>query len=750
MLVIASLLCVFTDSGGAVGGDTIRIGGGSDDDISDDGRFVAFAGGGINVRDRDTDEDGIFDEAGDISTDRVDVDGSGVPANGFSSSPAISDNGRYITFESSATNLVPNDTNNAYDIFLHDRATHVTRRVSVSSSGTQADDDSRYDTSISSDGRFVAFPSEASNLVPGDTNDFWDFYVRDRDTDEDEIFDEAGEVSTERVNVDDAGNQASPSGVTVATSISPNGRYVGFTTIASNLVPGDTNGAKDVFVRDLKTGTIERASLDSLGNQGNRDAYSSPSISDDGHVAFSSDATNMIPNDTNGKIDVFVHDLRTGATQRASVGNSGTQGDDLSGYFVSISSDGCAVTFDSSATNLVPGDTNGVRDVFVHDLHTRSTERASVDSTGIQGNGLSYRPAISAAGRFVSFASSATNLVAGETNGLGGVFVHEQAPIQPTDCIAPTTSASATTRGGGYTSGAWTNEEVAVTLIARDEGGSGVGEIRYSATGADAFPEQSVGAADMPATFTIDAEGTTTIRYSATDNDGNAESPKTFTVNIDRSAPDTYITSGPSGPTDETIPTFSFDGSDNLTASAGLLFSHKVVAGSVAPESVSWSEYSSNKSATLGGATGLAQGSYTFYVKAKDQGGNEDASPTQRSFTVDTTAPTVDSTTPLNRATAVGRGTNLTATFSERMDPSTLGASTFKLYRINPDGSQTRIADVVVGLSSDGLKATLNPFGTKKTLLAMNTRYKGVVTLGARDLAGNPLARNKSWTFTTR
>ena len=290
----------------------------------------------------------------------------------------------------------------------------------------------------------------------------------------------------------------------------------------------------------------------------------------------------------------------------------------------------------------------------------------------------------------------------------------------------------------------WNKGNVTVTLNATDDD-SGVKEISYSINGGQSTTAEQSSVQIPP----ITNEGETTISYSATDNAGNVEAQQIFTVKLDKSAPDATISSGPSGPTNDTTPTFSFDGSDNLTTAAGLLSSYKVVPEGVAPESVNWSEFSSDKSATLGGATGLAQGSFAFYVKAKDQAGNEDASPAQRSFTVDTTVPTVTGTTPLNRTTNVGRGTNLTATFSEKMRASTV-KTTFKLFRVNSDGTQSQITDVAVSLSSDGLKATLNPFGTNTTLLTRNTKYKGVLTTGTKDLAGNSLAQQKSWTFTTK
>jgi alpha-tubulin suppressor-like RCC1 family protein/subtilisin family serine protease len=240
------------------------------------------------------------------------------------------------------------------------------------------------------------------------------------------------------------------------------------------------------------------------------------------------------------------------------------------------------------------------------------------------------------------------------------------------------------------------------------------------------------------------SDGSHTYTARATDA-ASSTSPasNSVTVKVDSAPPQTNIASGPSGPTNDTTPAFSFSGSDNLSQAANLSYSYKVDGGA-------WSAYSSETSVTLGGASGLSEGSHTFYVKAKDEAGQEDQSPAQRSFTVDTTQPMVNSTTP-SVTTSVGRGTNLTATFSEKMETSTVNTTTFKLYKVNTDGTQTQITDVAVSLSSaDGLTATLNPFGEKTTLLARNTKYKGVITTGTKDLAGNPLAQQKSWTFTTK
>ena len=239
------------------------------------------------------------------------------------------------------------------------------------------------------------------------------------------------------------------------------------------------------------------------------------------------------------------------------------------------------------------------------------------------------------------------------------------------------------------------------------------------------------------------SDGSHTYTARATDAASNTSpASNSVTVKVDSAPPQTNIASGPSGPTNDPTPAFSFSGSDNLSQAANLSYSYKVDGGA-------WSAYSSETSVTLGGASGLSEGSHTFYVKAKDEAGQEDQSPAQRSFTVDTTQPMVNGTTP-SVTTGVGRGTDLTASFSEKMEPSSVNTTTFKLFKVNANGTQTQITDVVVSLSSDGLTATLNPFGAKSTLLARSTKYKGVLTTGTKDLAGNPLAQQKSWTFTTK
>jgi Tol biopolymer transport system component len=319
---------------------------------------------------------------------RVSVDSAGNLGNSDSYSPSISADGRFVAFTSGASNIVPGDTNSSRDIFVRDRLTNTTTRVSVDSAGNQANSDCYY-PSISADGRFVAFYSTASNIVPGDTNNNYDIFVRDRLTN-----------TTTRVSVDSAGNQGN--GQSYSPSISADGRFVAFYSTASNIVPGDTNNIFDIFVRDRLTNTTTRVSVDSAGNQGNGGS-DNPSISADGRfVAFNSYASTLVPGDTNGEEDIFVRDTLTNTTTRVSVDSAGNQGNDTS-YRLSISADGRFVAFESGASNLVPGDTNEKRDIFVRDTLTNTTTRVSVDSAGNQTNIDSYTPSISADGRFVAF-----------------------------------------------------------------------------------------------------------------------------------------------------------------------------------------------------------------------------------------------------------------------------------------------------------------------------------------------------------
>jgi Tol biopolymer transport system component len=378
------------------------------------------------------------------TTTRVSVASDGTQGNDGSFDTSISADGRYVAFSSDASNLVPGDTNGVEDVFVHDHQTGQTSRVSVASDGTQGNDGSS-GSSISGDGRYVTFFSWANNLVPGDTNGVGDVFVHDRQTGQ-----------TSRVSVASDGTQGNE--VSYIESISADGRYVTFYSAANNLVPGDTNGVGDVFVHDRQTGQTSRVSVASDGTQGN-DVSSGSSISADGrYVAFSSEASNLVPDDTNGATDIFVHDRQTGQTSRVSVASDGTQGN-LHSIWPSISADGRYVAFRSQASNLVPGDINicghpyttgSCPDVFVHDRQTGQTSRVSVASDGTEGNDASSAPSISADGRYVAFDSAASNLVPGDTNGAWDIFVHDRQTGQ----TSRVSVASDGTQGNGHSNDA--------------------------------------------------------------------------------------------------------------------------------------------------------------------------------------------------------------------------------------------------------------------------------------------------------
>ncbi len=359
--------------------------GSSSASISADGRYVAFYSDATNMTDDPNQRGRVFVRDVQLgTTELISVNNDGFQA-GYpgAGSPSISADGSYVAFVSSAPNLVMGDTNGVEDIFVRDRQGRTTERVSLSGPGAEANNWS-FGPSISSDGNYVAFLSAASNLVTTDTNGTTDIFVRDR---------QGGTTERVSVSSSGAeANNSSYS--EFDTSISSDGRYVAFESLASNLVPDDTNDnggtlpGRDVFVRDRQLGTTDRVSVDSSGAQTNNDSRNASISSDGRYVAFESQASNLVSGDTNLGSDIFVHDLQVGTTERVSVDSSGAQANNQS-YKASISPDGHHVAFESDAFNLVSGDTNGRRDIFVHDMSgaTNAPPVASDDSSYTTGEG---------------------------------------------------------------------------------------------------------------------------------------------------------------------------------------------------------------------------------------------------------------------------------------------------------------------------------------------------------------------------
>ena len=385
--------------------------------VSADGRYVAFESSAANLVAGDT--NGALDifvrDRVTGQTTRVSVASDGTQGNGASYDPSISADGRYVAFRSMASNLVAGDSNGAVsDIFVHDRATGTTTIESITPLGGSGNSSS-HAPSISADGRYVAFHSNASNLVGGDTNGVTsDVFVRDR----------TGGTTT-LVSVVSGGTSAN--GPSYYPSISADGLYVTFYSTASDLVEGDTNGVADVFVRYWPgpVALTARVSVSTGGVEGNAESTNSWISGDGRYVAFQSSASNLVAGDTNAVADIFVHDRVTGATTRSSVSSAGAQSTGVS-YQPTISADGVHIAFHSTASNLVAGDTNGSYDVFVHNRITGETARVSVASDGAQAAGISWWPSLSADGRYVAFHSLAANLVAGDTNGVQDIFVRQR------------------------------------------------------------------------------------------------------------------------------------------------------------------------------------------------------------------------------------------------------------------------------------------------------------------------------------
>jgi Tol biopolymer transport system component len=288
----------------------------------------------------------------------------------------------------------------------------ATELISTGDAGQWGNADNCY-PAASADARYVVFTSLADNLVISDTNGVEDIFLRDR---------LAG--TTVRINLGPGGEQANQ--WSSDPTISADGHYIAYHSLASNLVISDTNNALDGFVYDRQTGVTTRVSVSSAGAQGDGDS-DFPLLSADGQrVAFRSVATNLVVSDTNNALDWFVRDLVAGTTVRVSVASDGTQADGASTYG-SFAPDGSAVVFASAATNLVISDTNGLNDIFVHTLLSGTTERVNVTSSGAQATGgWSDFPSLTTDGRMVAFTSAADNLVTGDTNGQPDIFVHDR------------------------------------------------------------------------------------------------------------------------------------------------------------------------------------------------------------------------------------------------------------------------------------------------------------------------------------
>ena len=384
--------------------------------IRADGRYVAFYSSATNLVAGDTKGRRRSSTKPDRRNDPRSVSSSGGQANGQSFSPALSADGRYVAFtrmrrtSSAATRTTP-------DIFVRNMRTGRTARVSVTSRGRRSGPNGSNAPTISSDGRYVAFHSDMTNLVRGDTNGICDIFVHDRDG------------KTTRVDVATNGDEAQ-GGPSTAPALSADGQLVAFSSFAFNLIATDTNFESDVFVHNLQTGDTSRVSESAGGFEVDGNSFD-PSLSGNGrYVAFDSDAFDLVPDDSNDAVDVFVVDRQTGLVTRASLDDAGSEANDGSAK-PSLNGDGRFVAFSSESTNLVPGDTNGAVDIFIHDNLSGATTRLSVKANGVEADGDSIRPVLSADAHFVTFDSQADNLVSGDRNGFSDVFLRDATVASP-------------------------------------------------------------------------------------------------------------------------------------------------------------------------------------------------------------------------------------------------------------------------------------------------------------------------------
>lgn len=427
-----------------------QVTGGDSDEgsISGDGRFVTFASEATDVITGDA--NGVSDvflrdtcrgaTSCTPSTTRVSVSTGGAEANGPSDNPVISADGRFIAFESDATNLVADDTNSVTDVFLRDTCfgatscTPTTERVSLSDTNDEGNGPSR-EPAISGSGRVIVFESDATNLAGADTNGERDVFVRDT------CF---GATSCTPTTLRASVSTADVEGNAISEEVSINfdGRFVSFQSLADNLIGSDTNFTSDVFLRDTCIGATScspsttRISVSSGGAEGNGFSEEANIDGSGRLVVFGSFSDNFVTGDSNTTSDTFLRDTCFGATSCStstsliSVSTTGGVGNGTS-FSATISRNGRYIAWDSEATNLVTGvsDTNGDFDLFVRDTCfgatscTPETRIISVNSTGAVGNAISHVPSITSDGRFVSFESEATNLVGDDTNGTVDVFL---------------------------------------------------------------------------------------------------------------------------------------------------------------------------------------------------------------------------------------------------------------------------------------------------------------------------------------
>lgn len=473
-------------------------------------------------------------QAGVQNVERVSVGSSGVEANRSSFYVHLSQNGRFVTFESWASNWAPDGDVNFVDIFMRDRVANVTRKVTFSHTGSTADESS-FDPIITADGRYIVYNSYARNLVPHDDNgdipftrEGIDLFLYDWNT-----------GTNQRVSLNDQGEEIN--GNSVGT-ITPDGNYVIFASNGRNVIEGDSNpySRAALYLRNWRTGEIERLTHGIDGQFPNGGIDLIHASYDGRYIIFRSEASNLVPGDTNGVADVFMYDRQTKTTRIVSRPANGIANEHSSPG--GITYDGQYAVFRSFASNLVPNDTNGEADIFLYETATGNISRVNLAPSGQQANHESKEPSICGNGRFVSFTSDATNLVPGDTNNQRDVFLVD---LERNEVFVVTKNDQ----------GEWGNGRAHRSFIAAD-----CRTIGFSTEASNIIPDDTNGSRDLfvsevtwPADFSQSSRGHEggaapgdTITYTFTlRNEGTETAVATFEDNLPANA--TYLSGSLSG-----------------------------------------------------------------------------------------------------------------------------------------------------------------------------------------------------------
>ncbi|AGL17458.1 hypothetical protein [Actinoplanes sp. N902-109] len=409
------------------------------------------------------------------AAEMVSVATGGGQGDGASDLPSITADGRYVAFESVASDLVPGDVNGVSDVFVRDRVLGTTV-MPVTTLTTGLFIDGVYDAALNPDGRYLTFTSWAPDLVPGDTNELSDVFLKDLQT-----------GAVERISVTSAGAETT-GGISWGGQISPDGRFVTFTSRARNLLPPgrDKNSSRgaDAFVRDRLLGTTTLVSVALDGLNGFRPSYSQGISADGRYAAFVGWSPDLVADDDQA-YGLFLRDLQTGVTTRETP-NAADGGNGYELHQATMSPDARWITFESKVNTLVPGDANDSMDIFVRDRVTGTIELVSLATDGSQANGDSWGEHVADGGRCVTFTSAATNLVPGDTNGKDDIFVRDLA-------AGTTTRVSVDHASGGDADGNSDPADGEGTAVLRPDGS----EIAYPSEAANLVATDTNGAPDI-------------------------------------------------------------------------------------------------------------------------------------------------------------------------------------------------------------------------------------------------------------